>query len=357
MKRKLGAARSVFGLLMTLVSFCVFGTRDLPVHAQEKTAAVNTVPREAPQESVTKVIPLSSDEIRQVPRRIAEAGAVYELDEASIFVEETGRGSAEGADVVTFTKTVEDLPDNDLIRIEKQAVFEGIDCELLCVVYEVTGEDGNKIPTAYRAVCEYGGLKKYGVSYPVSWQMSVRYDLCDSPPENVPVTEWEVYESSFSGTKRVTGDVKNPEKEPVEETEEAVAGPAYRKFRIKPVPEKEEEGSEKIPVPLAAAVAGAGVAVPFFILIAYTTAPLFWVEREKKYRYIGRIRLKNVGGTYTAYLTERLFAKAGLPVFRIKLPRRVWKKKKGAVLYVRCPDKKKIAVVAGRSVVFTVEGD
>lgn len=75
---------------------------------------------------VMKTIPLDSKETAQIPRYIVEEDAIYMLDESSIVVDETERGSTEGADVVKFSRKVEDLSDNDLERIEKTMVQEGI---------------------------------------------------------------------------------------------------------------------------------------------------------------------------------------------------------------------------------------
>lgn len=356
MKKKVETAGIVRCLFMTLVSLVFL--RAAPVQAGMTDIAQTGGESVLPPGSLTKVIALSDGEIRQVPRYIAEVGAVYELNEATITVEVTGRGSSEGADVATFSKKVEELPDNDLERIEKQMVFEGISCELLSVVYDVTREDENGIPLSYTASCEYGGLKKYSNSYPNAWQMTVQYDLCAAPVAEESVTEWESYEYRVVPSKKIEGEPGGRAFE-APETEEADIEPETRRFRIGPAPGNGEEEAEKsglrdIALPLAA---GTGVTIPFIIWIAVLTAPIFSLKEGERYCYIGQIRLKKADGVYTAYLTKRLLARAELPVFRIKLPRRMWKKGKCGVFYVHCPDGKRIAVIAGKTAHFTVEGD
>lgn len=350
MKEKLGMAGSVLLSLMTFVSF-VFGMA-APLRAE---AAENG--NSSPPESLTKVIPLSDGEVRQVPRYIAEAGAVYQLDESTITVEETGKGSSEGADVVTFLEKVEQLPDNDLERIEKQRAFEGISCELLSVVYEVAEEDVNGIPISYTAACEYGGLKKYSTSYPNAWQMRVQYNLYTEPVEESSVTDWEDYEYRLLPTEEMTGELEGEDFE-ASETDDDIQ-PEIKKIRIGPTPKSGQERTKEsrirnIALPLAA---GAGITIPFIIWIAILTAPIFSRKNGERYRYIGRIRLKKTDGVYTAYLTKRLLARAELPVFRIKLPRRMWRNGKGGIFYVHCPEGKRIAVMTGKTAHFTVEGD
>lgn len=311
-----------------------------------------------------KVISLTSGEIMQVPRYIVEGDAVYVLDEASIVVEETGRGSSEGANVVTFSKEAENLPDNDLERIEKTALHEGVNCELLSVVYEVAREDANGIPVSYNALCEYGGLKKYSTSYPTAWQMTVCYDFLGAAGTETAVTVQEEYEYTHvpAGQKAVKTektertDIGGTESD--REREEELSDSAVKEFRIKPAEdEKERKRIMDTLLPFAAAAAGTGTALPFILWFTIMTAPLFTWKKGEKYRRIGRIRLKKEDGTYTAYLTGRLLARAEVPTFLIRLPGRVRKKTKAGMLQIHCPDGKRILLTAGREVHFTVEGD
>ena len=374
MKRKFAAMGRVSVIIMTLVSCTFSGPSAMKVHA--KTDAQVSVKEEtkggedgiageneaSPAMRLVKVFSLTSGETRQVPRYIVEGNAAYVLDEDSIVVEETGRGSSEGADVVTFSDKVENLPDNDLERIEKTVIREGIDCELLSVVYEVEEEDKNGIPVSYSAVCEYGGLKKYSNSYPTAWQMTAWYDFSGTAKE-VGATVREEYEYVSVPTKKKTikvEGVREPEDggtKTVRE-EEHLPEPAVKKLRIKPAAEKEEpEGNRIMDVAVPLAAGGAGTALPFIIWFALVTAPLFALKKEGKYRYIGRIRMKKEDGVYTACLTKRLFARAEIPTFMIRVPGKVRKKTKAGMLQIRCPDEKRILLTVGKEVSFTVEGD
>lgn len=81
-------------LIVTLVSFLFLWQGKLNVCAA----------KEGPPEQIERIFELTPEEILQVPKRIVEGMAVYELDEASIVVEETQNGSAEGANVIRFSK-------------------------------------------------------------------------------------------------------------------------------------------------------------------------------------------------------------------------------------------------------------
>lgn len=380
MKKKPATRKMVSALIMTLVSLAIFRQGGLcscamkNVKASERsassavseasaTARVKTAMEEGgtdkPPESLTRVFELVSDETAQVPRRIVEGNAVYELDESSIVVEVNGNGSAEGADVVTFSRKVADLSDNDLSRIEKEAVIEGISCELLNVVYKVEEEDKNGMPTRYSAACQYGGLKKYSTSFPVAWRMTAQYNFCETITGEEIVKIREETKEENTRSERV-GDKGKSEAGNVSEKEEAIVPKAAGKgFRIKPGPESGEK--EKIPdgtIPfLAAAAAGAVLTVPFIIWVFVLTAPLYALKRGERYRYIGRIRLKKEKGMYVAYLTKRLYMRAGLPVFRIRISERMQKRSKSGMLQIHCPGGKRIMATIGKIVCFTVEGD
>lgn len=359
MEKKCNAACRASALIVTLASLVLFWQSGPHACAAEKT----------PSERLEMTFRLTSDETVQVPRYIVEENAVYELDEASIVVEEIGSGSAEGANVVTFSRKTEDLSDNDLARMEKDVVIEGIDCELLSAVYKVEEEDENGMPVRYSAVCEYGGLKKYGISYPTAWQMTACYDLCEmlTEPEIVELQEERVIqkkaEHDSARTKRVTGrtEEKKEEKKEEEEKDSGEKGilpkPEIKRIKIKPSAQEEDRGIADILVPLAGGAAGTGAIVPFIIWFSILTAPLSGMKEDGKYRYIGRIRLKREEGGYTAYLTKRLCSRAELPVFQIRLQKRVWKRAKTGVLLVHCPGGKRIMATVGRTVRFTVEGD
>lgn len=353
MRKKIAAAGRLSVLIMALVPFALFWRDGLCACAREQVS-----------ERVVETFLLLPEETVQVPRYLVEKGTAYELDEASIVVEETERGGAEGADVVTFSRKVEDLSDNDLSKIEKSAVLEGTNCELLSAAYQVEETNENGIPIRYSAVCEYGGLKKYSESYPTAWQLTARYNRCEglTEPEIVEIQEnmqnvWEETGYGAARTKRVTGETEGAENEG-ESGKKPVPRPRIKRILIEPKPEEEDKRKiTKLILFLAAAAAGTGVTVPFIVWFSVLTAPLFGLRGEGKYRYIGRIRLKREDGFYTAYLTGRLRARAELPVFRIKLPGKVRKKARAGMLRVHCPDGRIIMVTVGRAVRFTVEGD
>lgn len=356
MKKKRATGSGISVIVMTLVSFLLFRQGGGSVYA--------AADRQDPEMRLMKVYQLTSGETRQIPGYIVEENTIYVLDESSIVVEETGRGSSEGADVVTFSEKVENLPDNDLERIEKEAVRQGISCELLSVLYEVAKEDQNGIPICYDAVCEYGGLKKYGVSYPTAWQMTAWYDFWGAADQETAVAVREEYEQTHVPAEKKTARVEGTKRAPaggqeaVQGREEPLPERAAKKFRIGPGPEEDGRARNKIAdtaLPLAAA--GAGTALPFIIWFSIVTAPLFARKETGKYRCIGRIRLKKEDGVYTAHLTKRLFAKAEIPVFLIRLPGRVRRRTKAGMLQVHCPDGKRILLTAGKEVHFTVEGD
>lgn len=354
MKKNGRRAGRASALIVTLVSLVMVWQGELRVHGTEG---------EFPG-YLERTFELNSEETVQVPRYIVEGNTVYMLDEASIAVEEAEHGSAEGADVVTFSRKVEDLSDNDLARIEKKKVIEGIECELLSAVYKVEEKDEKGMPVQYSAVCEYGGLKKYGISYPTAWRLTARYypGRTLSEPEVVEIQEEvtvkkNVGREGSTRTRRTTrrGEEEKEEKETVEK--ELILKPEIRRIKIKPPAKEEDKRTLNLLAPLAAGAAGTGVILPFIIWFSVLTAPLFGMKERGKYRYIGRIRLKKEGEGYTARLTKRLLRRAELPVFQIKLQKKVWKRAKAGVFSVHCPDEKKIVTIAGRTVHFTVEGD
>lgn len=95
--------------------------------------------------------------------------------------------------------------------------------------------------------------------------------------------------------------------------------------------------------------------IPLLIWFTILTAPLFALKKGERYRYIGQVRVKKEETLYTAYLTEKLISRADIPVFKIKVPEQVRKETKGGVLRVNCPDGKKLSLICGEEVGFTLE--
>lgn len=371
MKKEFAAGNRVLRWIMALIPLVLFWQGICEVQAAEQDQGqVNYHVSEKesveviriPGKKIVRNIPLRADVVTQIPRYIVEEGMAYVLDEPSIVVEETGRSSSEGADVITTSRKVEGLPDNDLERIEKTILYEGISCDLLYVVYEVTGEDEDKIPTEYSAVCEYGGLETYSKSYPTAWQAVVWYDACQIVGNAEILIEPAVYgytDVSLTGSvKTVQGDGRtDQEAEDGPKSEVPAPKPSVKKFQLrKIVPgDREEKAFPDLTVPLAATAVGLLLLIPLLIWLTILTAPIFALKKGERYRYIGQIRVKKEEAFYTAYLTEKLLARADIPVFKIKVPRQVRKETKEGILSVKCPDGKRLSLICGEEVGFTLE--
>ncbi len=305
-----------------------------------------------------KKIPLNAETVTQIPRYIMEGNAAYILDEAKITIEETGYGSSEGADVVTASRKIEKLPDNDLARIEKSIIHDGIPCDLLCVVYEITEKDKLGIPKEYAAVCEYGGLKKYSRSYPSSWQAIVCYDVYQIE-DAAPITVQ--YEESKSGHTLRHGVIKQPEEaEKAENETEKKSSPvlSQKKLTEKSLERKEikqTEDKKELWIPILALAAAAGLLGAWIHYFTNMTAPLYALTAAGKYHYIGQISIKKKKKIYLANLTNRLISKAELPSFKIKIPEKMKKRKEKELFSVKCPDGKIITTTFCSEILFDVE--
>ena len=371
MKKEIVSGNRVLRWITALIPLVLFFQGAYKVQAAQDQGPVNYHISEKesveviriPGMKISRTVPLNADKVTQIPRYVVEEGMTYVLDEASIMVEETGRSSSEGADVVTTNRKVEGLPDNDLERIEKTITYEGISYDLLYVVYEVTGEDEDKIPTKYSAVCEYGGLKTYDKSYPAAWQAVMWYDACRIVGDVEILTEQEEY--GYTDVL-LTGDVKTvrgdgrTKQEAESETDAEVPAPKpsvkkYQFRKITPGDKKDEREFPDLTIPLAAIAIGVLLMIPLLIWFTILTAPLFALKKGERYRYIGQVRVKKEETLYTAYLTEKLISRADIPVFKIKVPEQVRKETKGGVLRVNCPDGKKLSLICGEEVGFTLE--
>lgn len=359
MKKDFAAGNRVLLAFAAFLFLTLFGRDVIRAQAVYERVSESGIREEKliPGKRLMKTIPLNADEVTQIPKYIVEDDTPYVLDEASIVVEETGRSSSEGADVVTVSRKVEHLPDNDLERIEKSITHEGLPCELLYVVYEISEEDEDGIPVEYSAVCEYGGLKKYSRSYSSAWQAEVWYDACEITEGMVVITESGEYEYGENNTtsgiiKRINGEHE------AEDGEVPFPKPAVKKFALKKIVpgEKEEERDlTDFILPMVAGVLGAGLLFLFILWFFVLTAPLFALKKGEKYRYIGRVRLKETESGYASYLTERLVNRADIPVFKIRVPEKVRKNQKEKMLRVCCPEGKWITLICGKEVGFTLE--
>lgn len=311
-----------------------------------------------PEKSLTKRIPLNAETVTQIPKYIAEGDILYVLDETTIIIEETGYGSSEGADAVTTQKTIEALPDNDLARIEKTIVYEGITCKLLCVSYEITSRDVEGIPDQYTAVCEYGGLKKYSNSYAVDWEAVVRYDAYER--NKYPEEQKGGYEYRYRNfwQKNTKGTANNSEESKDTEKEDIPDKPQHKLLvRKTPLKDQERNGWKYLFLLMGIfLVAGILCALVYALYNTLSnSAFLFSLTRQNKYRYIGRLRLKEKGGDCCVSLTERVISRAEILSFKIKIPEKTVKKAGKGMLMVQCPGGKTIMLILGREIVFVLE--
>jgi len=313
-----------------------------------------------PGKELIKEIPLSSETVTQIPKYLTAGNILYILDEEKIEIQETGYGRSERADVVTVTEKTENLPDNDLTGIRKTVPYEGVNCELLCVVFEITGRDKNGIPDRYTALCEYGGLKKYSRFYASDWQAVVYYDAyeVDQQIQTPPVWEKYVYRNTVSENK--TERPGNGEEK--EETEEESRNAAEKKLMMKKTPhqEKEEERTNpgKFWIPLAAVFLLSILLSILYILykcLSPRKALLYALTARGKYRYIGQLTIKERENIYLLCLSKRLIAKAEILSFRLKMPDQAVKKAEGKRVKIQCPGGRMVMLNAEKETEFVLE--
>ena len=131
--------------------------------------------KEDDNEKDKKTVILPAGELTSIPRYETEGNILYVLDEDSLRLRTVSTGSAEGADMVTVTKIIAGLPDNDLERIPMTEKQGEVSCDLLYVSYKVTEESEEGMPLKYEALCWYGGLSKYEVDYDAAWEATMTY--------------------------------------------------------------------------------------------------------------------------------------------------------------------------------------
>lgn len=360
MKKKFVSKGGRLAIIMTLVSLMLLWQNVREAYAvtdrQEKEEETNETEAEEEKQSsekrLMKKFILKTDETEEIPRYIVEDDTTYVLDEASIVVEESEKESSEGADVVKFSRKVEELSDNDLTRIAKTAVQDGMTGELLNVVYTVEEEDEKGIPIRYSALCEYGGLKKYSVSYPTTWEMTAWYELDETHRRGSVETIREEYVYVRIPAEREAEETVSGEPE----GEETPLAKREIKEWTKELPPGNENKIKISNVAVSLAAAAAGGTLPFIIWFWILTIPVYALKKGEKYRYIGRARLKKADGMYTAYLTKRIATRTEIPVFMMRLPKKV-RKKAGDMMQVCCPNGKRILLEIGKEINFTVEGD
>lgn len=361
MKKEFAARRSVLMAAVVLLSLLFSEQAMMKAQAVYEQAAEKEVRKETliPGKRVVKTMDLNSEVVTQIPKYIVEDGIFYVLDESSIEVEVTDRRSSEGADVFTTSRKVENLPDNDLERIEKTITYNGTVCDLLYVMYEVTKEDEDLIPVEYSALCEYGGLAAYSKSYPSAWQATFWYDAYEVAGGWETVTEQKyVHTEKNAGeaVKIIKGKVSAKDED--QEKEELLLKPEVKRAelkRIKPGEKEEEKSSVDFLVPLAGGILGAGLVLLLIIWFSILTAPVFALKKGERYRYIGQVRMKKTESAYAAYMTKALVNRADIPVFKIKVPERVRRRLREGTLQVCCPNGRWLTLVCGKEVGFTLE--
>ncbi len=303
------------------------------------------------EEYVTKekTVRLPAGEVTRIPRYEEEGSLLYVLDESSIRVYPTGTAQAEGADVMTATRILKDLPDNDLERIPKTLSDEDTDAELLYVIYTVTGRDGYGQPEEYEAACCYGWLEKYYLSSDSEWEAAmVYYGRPREQAFGAPEIEYLYEDTGLEGFSedRVPGQGNTlPEEE---------AGNTGAKDGAKSMA-KTEASPRAAELSLwrnIAALAAGGVLLVaagyYYIPTASVAAALYSGDYER----IGRVRITRRKGRYETALTEKLIERAETQRYRLKLPG--YLRRRGEPLDITCPDGSRITRKPEQEIFFTL---
>lgn len=277
--------------------------------------------------TVTEKIPLTSDEVTHIPKYKESGDLLFVLDDEEVEVSVTGTEKKKGAEVVTTNKTITGLPDNDLARIPMVEEYEGVSCDLLYVIYEITDYDENEVPIEYKAYCRYGGLSEYTESIDAEWEATAAYTgyQLDQYVKSSTVTYVYQYVEHFE-----SADV--PEEEPEEIPEE----------EIEELPAEAPQEEEHINAAAVAAAAVGGILFAVIGGILLLTVPVYAALGTGEYKYIGRMRLKRKEHLYEGTLKESLADKAEIGNFMVRIPKRVQKRNEVEMLNIVCPDGKVI---------------
>lgn len=313
--RKLGKLILPGVFLAFLFGICVQAAGPSPV--PEEKAVQDP---EAVVDTITRTIQLPAGQVTLIPRYEDAGEILYVLDESSIRIRATGTKEAEGADVCTFTKILTDLPDNDLERIPMTASHEGNSCDLLYVIYTVTAWDAYELPEIYQAVCCYGWLEKYWISYDSQWEADMTY-LGYPVGGRITSTLVEYLYDYEELRESVLSRPQDPEK-----LRKMGGNIPSRKKELRREEIGEEEtplgglGYMKTPVIIAAMAVSATAFVFLPVFFCLLTVPLYEVLYTGNYRRLGRVRLRRGEDGYEAFLTEALMKKARTPNFMIRIP-------------------------------------
>ncbi|MCI9383551.1 MAG: hypothetical protein HFI24_05015 [Lachnospiraceae bacterium] len=342
---------------------------------------------------LTKTVILPAGGVTAIPRYEVDGNVLYVLDEDSLSLRTVRTDSAEGAELVTVTKVIGGLPDNDLERIPMTEMEGDVSCELLYVSYKVTEESGEGMPLKYEALCWYGGLSKYKVDYDAAWEAVMTYT--GHPIESSiqsPVVEY-LYEYRNppvvngtgggeavrnvlpgQGTALAEGEGGQMEETGTEGTErvEDETVPMAAEDETGREPEEEPEGEqdfgqfdiedEAVPLGLpggafaagAAVVAVAGLLAAVLWYVFFHTAPIYTALYSGGYKRIGRIRLKYRKDHYVAVLSEFLTERAEIGKYKIKMSGYFRKRSRVGILDIECPDGRMITRKLKDVVLFSV---
>lgn len=331
-----------------------------PVQEEEIGVGAFTV-EEREHETVldtrTKTVRLPAGEVTRIPRYEDEGDVLYVLDEDSIRIRVTGTDKAEGADVLTVTRRLTELPDNDLERIPMTISHTGNTCELLYVVYEETDWDEYELPVEYEALCCYGWLEKYEVSYDTEWEATMTYI---GYPVGSRLTSTAV--RYFYEGEGFLEQMEMQEEETIVAQVEQREGQMERRMKAGGKEEDKTplEGSDAMNrsrilmagIVLAAVLGGGlfGLWGFFYCL----TAPIYVVSRVGIEKRLGRVWLKRRVGGFTAVLTKALMDKAERPSFMIRISGYLKKHTEDGLLEIQCPSGASFTEPLEREVLFRV---
>ena len=287
-------------------------------------------------DTMTKTMRLPAGQVTLIPRYEDTGDILYILGKGSIRIRVTGTGEAEGADVYTLTKTLTELPDNDLERIPMTVKQDGNTCELLYVIYTVTSWDEYELPEEYRAVCCYGWLEKYYVSYDSEWEATMTYigypiggglksTLIDYVYDYEELRNRVLREGDAGAEEGGNGE------------EEAAHTEGYGDLSNI---EEEETPLGGLKGSNMAAIAGAAAGCALVAVLAYLyflTAPIYAAVYTGGYKRIGRVRMKHQKDHYEAVLTEYLMEKGETQNFMIRVSKYLQTRSQTEILDIRCP--------------------
>ncbi len=281
---------------------------------------------------VTERYLIKPNEVKNIPKYVTVGNILYVLDECSVSIKPVETKETEGADVVTMTKSADDLPDNDLKRIPFSVEEGGISYKLLYVTYDVTDKDEYGIPTEYSAACHYAGLDTYKVSSDTAWEVAAGYTGYRSK-EYVKNSEISyVYEFREELEPEI----------PEEKQEEPVLI----------VSDEPKETKANI-LPIAAGAAG-GVFLIVLAGVFFLTVPVYAVLGTGEYKFIGRMRLRHRKDQYEGIFREGLSEKGEFGNFMIKIPERIRKRSSVEMVEIKCPDGRTIRKRMQEQILFSV---